>query len=188
MCLICRMASIVRVPDPDRDPACKKHRAWMKEFKAREIPADELVLEHARRVYDEFNRSYDVNDAKAGEVLKASGLMVTIFVAAIGALKLDVGWFVFSALGFFLLSIVLALRARIPLVRSGEPSARDVLDQGSHLEPKVMRTWLAASSHLMAEELRVAVHWKAERVREATWCLFVALVFVMAAVLGYCPS
>ena len=119
MWLFTRIASIVRAPAPDDDPACREHRTWMNDFKVEEIPANELVFEQARRIYEEFRRGYDIIDAKAADVVKSSGLMVTIFGAAIGALKLDANSFVFLALGSFLLSIVLGLRARTPLKHAG---------------------------------------------------------------------
>ena len=189
MNLFARLYDFFHQPNPEHDPVCSEHRQWVADYKAKEIPSSDLVLELAREKYRGFDQSFETLDLKASEVLRTSGLIATILVASIGALALPLGWPIALALFFLLLAMLIALWCRRPLPHPTPPTIRKILTDGSELQPCVMQTWLAVAFHRSAEEYRLVVNWKADRVREATFFLSLGLFVLMltAAVIACQP-
>lgn len=180
-----RLESIWGGPRPQSDERLAEERRWAERFAYSDSPHGAFVLEEARTVHEEFRGALERMDDKAGELLRTAGLFAAIVFAGLRGFQVSPSWPVQSALMLFLLAIFLALRTRWPLASSAAPSVREVCEGLPKLGEHSADFWLALSLHRTAEELRVAIDWKAERNRETTFLIVVGIALVcFAAALG----
>jgi len=178
------MMSFLAPPNPDDDLICLQQEAWVESYQPKNGVHGAFVLEHARRVYEEFSSSLETLDAKALDLLRTSGALATILVATVAGFKIAPIWAV-PSLFFFLATAGIAVLSRRALARHSQATIRSVVED-SPQTGNDHEAWLAVSLHRTTEQMRVLQEWKARRVNWASWslCLGLLALFVVLLSLG----
>ncbi|NQT39308.1 MAG: hypothetical protein HQ581_17560 [Planctomycetes bacterium] len=181
------LSAVYRPPHPHEDPKCVRETQRVADYKAMGRLPGPLVLDHARRVYDEAKGTITTLDAKAGEILRTSGGLAVGLVAVTTAFGVRISWGVMAALACLLVAMILATISRHPVFRWGLSDILDVLQGASEVgSMSRVAEWLAASLHQAVENTGPASRWKAARVKWASWAM-VAGVAVLLLALAFGP-
>ena len=160
--------SCIQQPDLVHDATYQEHAKWAKNYKPAPDESDELVLDHARRVYDECVMANQRLDKKAEDILKTAGVLVTILLATAGASSAFTPCWIIPSLICFLLAMVLSIVSRQPKPRSSLSSIRQTIER---LPSENRQLYMAVSLHWAVEKLSRSIGWKAQALRRASWCL-----------------
>lgn len=185
---------LFRPPDASHATEVQPHQAWYDALEIRDLPAASLYLHFAERQYDHFHADFDAMDAKAREILTASGITSTLLAAAVSAQAITIYFLPALAAVSFIVAVILAFWARAPVPVASHPAARELISydyaRGDSdgiplpLKPGEASILIAAALHLTAERIRVAIDWKARRVMWATAWFVVGLVWLAIAILA----
>jgi hypothetical protein len=161
-------------PDPAADPRFQKAKQWYDAFNPQATGQGELLLDQARRKYDEQRLAYDRLDDKAEALLRFSATIAALIVTALAAWKLQPIILAVPSLICFMASMLFAVLARNPFVRPGMPAANEIID--GIPKTNAPREWMAAGLFVVTEELRVLTDWKGRTVQRSTISLCMAII------------
>lgn len=161
-------------PDRELDSQFRAERDWVAQFNSDlHHRHGSLLLEYARRKYDEAVQRRTVITDKLGETIRVSSSLAVLLVAAVKGFDVEPTLAMKAALICFLLSAIVSVWARRALVHASPASTRSVILGAQRVD--AAETWLAASLYETDQALRVVEDWCGHRLTIASVLLVMGI-------------
>jgi predicted small integral membrane protein len=161
-------------PSSKNDARYTAAKQWYDSFDLKSTGQGDLILDQARRKYDEQLSGYEKLDGKADSLLKFAATITALLITIVTGWKLYPICFVFPALFFFVTAMILALLARNPFYRPTMTPTKYIID--GIPKTNAPQEWMAAGLFLVTEELTIISNWKGAAVEKATVALCIGIL------------
>lgn len=173
------------MPDLDRNPNVREAEKWVADYNPKQKPElYSIVLKFSEQRYEQTLKIYDSIDKKADDLMRTAGALGAALVAAAKLLDMSQPRAIVPAVGFLVISVIIAARSRWPAESKTPMSARDyfqVADNDNVNDKYVLEAVAAASCHAATVGLLVLIAWKANQLKRSSWAFCIglaALVFI----------